>query len=104
VGARLSNWKREEEAAAWTPAAYTIEYDQQITATNPATGLDEKVGEPTYGLLDLMARYAFDRHWALQLNVFSALDKTYRSGSFWWGAPYTYGEPRKILATLDYRV
>jgi hypothetical protein len=41
-------------------------------------------------------------HAALQLNISNALDKTYRSGSFWWGAPYTYGEPRKVLLTTTY--
>lgn len=63
----------------------------------------EKVGQPAYALLDLMARYEFDRRWALQLNVSNTLDKKYRSGSVWWGAPYTYGEPRRVLMTLDYR-
>jgi outer membrane receptor for ferric coprogen and ferric-rhodotorulic acid len=81
----------------------TWEGDRPITATNPVTGLDEKVGQPAYALVDLMARYAFDPRLSLQLNVFNVFDKTYRSGSFWWGAPYTYGEPRKVLLTLDYR-
>jgi outer membrane receptor for ferric coprogen and ferric-rhodotorulic acid len=30
-GARVSNWQREEEAGAWTPAAYTIEHDGVVT-------------------------------------------------------------------------
>lgn len=38
----------------------------------------------------------------LQVNVLNALDKTYRSARFWWGAPYAYGEPRKVLLTTTY--
>jgi len=37
-----------------------------------------------------------------QLNVSNVLDKKYRSGSYWWGAPYNYGEPRRVLLSMDY--
>jgi outer membrane receptor for ferric coprogen and ferric-rhodotorulic acid len=79
------------------------ESDRPAAAVNPANGEFEKVGQPAYALVDLMARYEFDRHWAAQVNISNVLDKTYRSASHWWGAPYTYGEPRKVLVTLDYR-
>jgi len=72
-------------------------------AANPVSGIEEEVGQPAYALAELMARYAFDPRWSLQLNVHNLLDKKYRSGSFWWGAPYTYGEPRRVLLTMDYR-
>jgi outer membrane receptor for ferric coprogen and ferric-rhodotorulic acid len=79
------------------------EGDRPITAVNPVTGETEKVGQPAYALVDLMAKYEFNPQFALQLTVFNALDKKYRSGSHWWGAPYTYGEPRKVLLTGTYK-
>lgn len=81
----------------------TWEGDRPARAVNPATGLEEKVGQPAYALAELMARYAPSDHWSLQLNVFNLFDRKYRSSSDWWGAPYTYGEPRKFLLTMDYR-
>lgn len=77
------------------------EGDRPARASNPATGVEERVGQPAYALVDLMARYEFSQRLAVQLNVSNALDKKYRSGSFWWGAPYTYGEPRRLLLTMD---
>ena len=49
-----------------------------------------------------MSRYELSDSVSLQLNVSNLLDKKYRSGSFWWGAPYNYGEPRKVLLSVDY--
>ena len=79
------------------------ESGRPASAANPATGVTEKVGQPAYALLEVMARYEFDPKLALQLNISNLADKKYRSGSYWWGAPYTYGEPRKVLLTMDYR-
>ena len=50
-----------------------------------------------------MLRYEVDPTLSVQVNIANLLDKKYRSGSFWWGSPYTYGEPRKVLLTMDYR-
>jgi outer membrane receptor for ferric coprogen and ferric-rhodotorulic acid len=36
AGARVSNWQRDEQAGAWTPAAYTIEHNGVVT---PYAGL-----------------------------------------------------------------
>lgn len=70
--------------------------------TNPATGATERVGQPSYGLVDLMAKYAFSESIAVQVNVNNVLDEKYRYSSYWWGAPYTYGDPRNFLLSLDY--
>jgi outer membrane receptor for ferric coprogen and ferric-rhodotorulic acid len=78
------------------------EGDRPATATNPATGEEEKVGQPAFALVDLMSRYELNERVTLQLNVSNVLDKKYRSSSFWWGAPYNYGEPRKIVLSMDY--
>jgi len=69
---------------------------------NPATGALERVGQPSYALVDLMAKYRVSEQVAVQLNVNNVLDEKYRYSSYWWGAPYTYGEPRNALLSLDY--
>ena len=69
---------------------------------NPATATMERVGESSYGLVDLMARYEFTETLAGQLNINNVLDEKYRYSSYWWGAPYTYGDPRNALLSLDY--
>jgi outer membrane receptor for ferric coprogen and ferric-rhodotorulic acid len=69
---------------------------------NPATGAMERVGESSYGLVDLMAKYELSEQVAAQININNVLDEEYRYSSYWWGAPYTYGEPRNALLTLDY--
>lgn len=69
---------------------------------NPATGARERVGQSSYALVDLMAKYDFSEQLAVQVNVNNVLDEKYRYSSYWWGAPYTYGEPRNALLSLDY--
>ena len=69
---------------------------------NPATGASERVGQPSYSLVDLMAKYEFSERLAAQVNVNNVLDEKYRYSSYWWGAPYTYGEPRSALLSIDY--
>jgi outer-membrane receptor for ferric coprogen and ferric-rhodotorulic acid len=84
-------------------AGVNWEGDRPARATNPHTGVEERVGQPAYALIDLMARYDIDPRLGVQLNVSNALDRKYRSASHWWGAPYTYGEPRKLLLAVDAR-
>ncbi len=69
---------------------------------HPATGERVRVGESSYALVDLMAKYTFGQQLSLQLNLNNVLDEKFRYSSYWWGAPYTYGEPRNVLASLDY--
>jgi outer membrane receptor for ferric coprogen and ferric-rhodotorulic acid len=84
-------------------AGVNWEGGRPASAVNPATGATEKVGQGAYALVDAMARYAFSDQLSLQLNLSNLTNKKYRSGSYWWGAPYTYGQPRKVLLTMDYR-
>jgi len=78
------------------------EGDRPAKAVNPATKVEENVGQPAYAIWDAMARYDINRAFSVQLNVTNLFDKKYRSGSYWWGAPYTYGEPRKVLLSGTY--
>lgn len=71
-----------------------------VTATNPVTGLDERVGQPAYAVLDAMAAYAFNAKTSVQLNISNLLDKAYYSSS-WSG--YTYSEPRAFTVALKHR-
>lgn len=72
------------------------------TAVNPGTGLRERVGQPAYALVNLMARYAISEQFALQLNVSNALDKKYYSSASVSGG-YLWGEPRRVTAALNYK-
>ena len=69
-------------------------------ATNPATDREEKIGQPSYTLANLMMEYAFNQQLSLQLNVNNLFDEKYYESS--WGT-FTYGEPRNTKLTLDYR-
>jgi outer-membrane receptor for ferric coprogen and ferric-rhodotorulic acid len=83
-------------------AGLNWEGDRPARAENPGTGVEEKVGQPSFALVDLMASYDIRESLSLQVNVNNALDKKYRYGSSWWGAPLTFGEPREILVTMEY--
>lgn len=79
------------------------EGSQPARAQIPGTTEMEKVGQSAYGLVDLMAKYEFNKQWSLQANVYNVFDKEYASrNTGWWGGAYTYGEPRKLLVTMDY--
>lgn len=73
---------------------------QPIWEINPGSQQFERIGQPAFALVDLMARYDLSENLRLQLNVENAFDKTYRAVSF-WGNSFTYGEPRKWLLSLE---
>jgi len=74
--------------------------DSLQTRANPATGVQERVGQPAYALASLMLRYEISKALSAQLNVSNLFDKTYYSDTW---STFTYGEPRRVLVTLDYR-
>ncbi|WP_373986876.1 TonB-dependent siderophore receptor [Duganella sp. BuS-21] len=53
----------------------------------------------SYALVALMARYRFNKELSVTLNVNNLLDKQYYSSG--WGN--YYGEPRNVMASLNYR-
>lgn len=67
---------------------------------NPATGAEEKIGQPSYALANLMARYDINKQLTLQLNLNNIFDEHYYESS--WGT-FTYGEPENTTLTLAYR-
>lgn len=72
-----------------------------MTAVNPGTGLTERVGQPAYAIVNLMAEYAFNEQISLQLNINNVLDETYINNNAWF-AGYVYGEPANAHLTLKY--
>ncbi len=68
--------------------------------TNPATGIEEKIGQPSYTLANLMAQYDINKQLSLQLNINNVFDESYYESS--WGT-FTYGEPQNAKLTLAYR-
>ena len=55
-----------------------------------------------YWLLDAMARYQFNDQLSATLNVNNLLDKHYYT-IFSWYSTYTWGEPRNVRLTLNYK-
>ena len=57
-------------------------------------------GELSEEQVDLMARYEISKALSAQLNVSNLFDKTYYSDTW---STFTYGEPRRVLLTMDYK-
>jgi outer-membrane receptor for ferric coprogen and ferric-rhodotorulic acid len=56
--------------------------------------------QDAYTLLDLMARYRFNKHWSLTANLRNTTDQKYLN-SLLWDQNY-YGEPRSASVTLSW--
>ena len=72
-----------------------------VTAANPGSGVVEKIGQPDYAIVNIMARYDLNKQVSLQLNVDNLLDQTFFSGNSWFPG-FVYGEPRNARVTLKY--
>ncbi|MXP24726.1 TonB-dependent siderophore receptor [Altererythrobacter indicus] len=70
-------------------------------ATNPVTSKTERLGNPSYALVNLMARYRMNNGLSAQVNVANLFDKTYYSQIGFY-SQYAYGQPRSVTATLRY--
>jgi len=71
------------------------------TAVNPGSGVTERVGQPAYTVVNLMAEYQITEQVSAQVNVNNLFDKTYFNNNAWF-AGYVYGEPRNARVTLRY--
>lgn len=76
----------------WQSGSY---YDTSINVATPP--LDVTQRQKAYTLLDLMARWQFNRRLSLSLNLNNLLDKSYYR-SMWGYADY--GEPRSLFVTM----
>jgi outer membrane receptor for ferric coprogen and ferric-rhodotorulic acid len=57
--------------------------------------------QPAYALLDLMARYEFNKHWSATLNLANVTDEKYFT-SLYWSQSY-YGAPRSASVSVDWK-
>ncbi len=71
------------------------------TAVNPGSGVTERVGQPAYTVVNLMAEYQLNERVSAQVNVNNLFDKTYFNNNAWF-AGYVFGEPRNARVTLRY--
>ncbi|XJC77937.1 hypothetical protein ACHFCA_29655 [Delftia tsuruhatensis] len=55
-----------------------------------------------YWLLDMMARYEFSKQLSATVNVRNLLDKKYYT-IFSYYSTYTWGEPRSVNVSLNYK-
>lgn len=91
-------------ASAW------LDYDFAGTALQGLTvgaglryvgeSVDGDVTVPDYTVGDAMARYDFDRHWTVQLNVNNITDEEYVASCDFW---CYYGESRSVIGSFSYR-
>jgi outer membrane receptor for ferric coprogen and ferric-rhodotorulic acid len=72
-----------------------------VTAVNPGSNVEERIGQPAYAIANIMARYDLTEALSLQVNVDNLFDKRFFSGNVWFPG-FVYGEPRNARATLKY--
>lgn len=72
-----------------------------VTADNPGTGIVERIGQPAYAIVNLMARYEMTKQVSVQLNIDNLFDQTFFSGNSWFPG-FVYGEPRNARVTAKY--
>ncbi|MGL3823082.1 TonB-dependent siderophore receptor [Sphingopyxis sp. R3-92] len=72
-----------------------------VTAVNPGSGVEERIGQPAYAIANIMARYELNEALSLQVNVDNLFDKRFFSGNVWFPG-FVYGEPRNGRVTLKY--
>ena len=60
--------------------------------------INEADTQKAYALVNLSARYRFDRHLSVRVNLGNVFDKRYRTSA----SSLSFGAPRNIMATLRY--
>ena len=69
---------------------------QSKTTAGPLT-------QPSFWVVDLMARYRLNAHLSLSLNLRNAFDKSYFAGMRDFGrVQYTWGAPRSVNVGMRY--
>ncbi|AFL69284.1 ferric-rhodotorulic acid/ferric-coprogen receptor FhuE [Sulfurospirillum barnesii] len=78
----------------WESETYTA-------ATNPVTGVSEKISQSAYTLVNLMGRYKESKDLTFQVNVNNLFDKKYYSNVGFYNQ-VSYGEPLNVIASVKY--
>lgn len=63
-------------------------------------GLPVRTAQGAYALVDLMARYDFDKHWSATLNIDNATDQKHFTSLYW--SQSFYGAPRSVTLGLHW--
>ncbi|WP_137174018.1 TonB-dependent siderophore receptor [Massilia sp. HP4] len=79
----------------WEGSSYTVD-------TAVGAGVDPRIEQGSFALVNLMARYDFTKQLSAQLNVSNATDRTHFA-MFAGFNQITYGAPRNTTLTLRYR-
>ncbi|WP_296944233.1 TonB-dependent siderophore receptor [uncultured Massilia sp.] len=79
----------------WEGRTYTVD-------PNAPGGTSGLIEQEAFGLVNLMARYEFDKQLSAQLNIDNAFDKKHFGMFAAYGA-LTYAAPRRAALTLRYR-
>jgi len=79
----------------WEGESYT-------DVTNEGTGMNERVTQGAYALVNLMARYDINSNLSAQLNIDNLFDKTYYSQIGFY-TQLAYAEPRNVTLSLKYK-
>jgi outer-membrane receptor for ferric coprogen and ferric-rhodotorulic acid len=66
-----------------------------------AAGTPVRTRQDAYALLDLMARYEFNKQWSATLNLENVTNQKYFT-SLYWSQSY-YGTPRSASVSLDWK-
>ena len=93
VGA-AANWQSEIFRAAYRPTG------AKDTNGEPVT-LREDITQKSYTLVDLMARYEFDKHISASLNVKNVLDQKYYENVGFYNGVF-WGDPRTVSLGLEW--
>jgi len=81
--------------------AFKWESRPPVTAVNPGTNAEQRIGQPAYAIANIMARYALNAALSLQVNIDNLFDKRFFSSNVWFPG-FVYGEPRNGRVTLKY--
>lgn len=65
-----------------------------------ANGTPVRTRQPAYALIDLMARWDFDKHWSATLNLENVTNEKYFTSLYW--SQSFYGAPRSVSVSVNW--
>ncbi|NNA17621.1 TonB-dependent siderophore receptor [Pseudomonas lundensis] len=95
VGAAV-NWQSDIFREAWRPTGGKDEKGEPITVADTIT-------QKSYTLVDLMARYEFDKHLSATLNVKNLFDQKYYDNVGFYNGVF-WGDPRTVNVGIEWKL
>lgn len=96
-----STYRFDEGTLRGLTIGASTRWQDKTSVSNSAATLEQS----SYAVLDLMARYQFDKQLSFSLNINNALDKHYKAGVNNFSAIglfYTWGAPRSVNVGMRY--